>query len=271
MINSNKEIWAQQSLRWKNVGLPTRPTPEDIEMMHELVIKHNRKLEQIAVLGVTPEVVQIPWPEITKLRAFDLSKEMIASLWEPNKNVLSEVIHADWQALPLLDDSIDLFVGDGCLTALPGIEIGAKVFREVFRCLNPEGRLIMRCFIRPKSNETLEQIIADVNSQQIHFFGSLKWRIAMAICDADTATVVPSQIIKVFNECFPDRESLSSQTGWDIGTINTIDSYRDMLNAFTFPSMSQIEYMSNAVFHFEEIKYGSYELSSRCPVISFQK
>ena len=271
MANLSNEIWAQQSVRWQNVGLPTRPTPEDIELMHSLAINQNSKLEQVAVLGVTPEIIQMRWPDSVKLNAYDLSEEMILSVWEPNCKVFSKVWHADWQSLPIGDGEIDLFIGDGCLTALAGIEKGTAVFKELVRCLKPSGRVVMRCFIRPENKEPIEEIIADVKSHKIKFFGSLKWRIAMALCDDVTSNVMPSEICRIFNESFPDRIALSRKTGWSLETINTLDSYNNMTSPFTFPSLLEIQNIVKPLFNIQEIKYGSYELSSRCPVISFFK
>lgn len=273
MTDLNKQIWAQQSLRWQSVGLPTRPTPEDIELMHMLAVSHNLKLKKVSVLGVTPEIIQMRWPDGVELDAFDLSQEMISSVWKPNKNkkVFSKVHQADWQSLPIADGAMDLFIGDGCLTALPGIEKGAAVFEELFRCLKPGGRAVIRCFIRPENKETLEKIISDVESHNIQFFGSLKWRFAMALCNDVTSTVMPSHICNTFNEHFPDRVELSKKTGWNLETINTIDSYIDMTNPFTFPLISEVQNIVDSLFNIEEIKYGSYELASRCPVISFLK
>ncbi|WP_251365499.1 class I SAM-dependent methyltransferase [Coxiella-like endosymbiont of Rhipicephalus sanguineus] len=57
---------------------------------------------------------------------------------EPTDNLLS--IQMDWQELPLLSDSIDVFV---LVHVLEFINYPVKLIQEIFRVLKPEGRLFI--------------------------------------------------------------------------------------------------------------------------------
>jgi hypothetical protein len=97
-------VWAQYSGQWSRVGPLLEPSPEDTALTLSAlrpVFDANYELCRIAVLGVTPELVQLPWPQTVTLDAFDQSADMIAKVWKPNPGVPSSVHEADWRALPL--------------------------------------------------------------------------------------------------------------------------------------------------------------------------
>lgn len=225
----------------------------------------------IVILGVTPEVVQLSWPRSATLRAFDISADMIARVWQPNSRTQSHVAQSRWQALPIESNSVDAVVGDGCLTALQGIAECKDVLSEVARVLKPAGSLVIRCFIRPTTTESLEEIVADVAEKKIRHFGTLKWRLAMALCHGDNATVRPKDISGTFNSLFPDRQTLHYATDWPLETIGTIDSYDGMEGYFTFMTRTQLEDTISPFFRIKTIKQGGYELSERCPTIAFTR
>ena len=103
----------------------------------------------IGVLGVTPELVQLPWQGTVDLRAFDQSAEMIARVWTPNPNIASEVQVARWQELPAADQSLDAVIGDGSLYVLESLDEYVSVLTQVHRVLRPGGRFVCLEFSRP--------------------------------------------------------------------------------------------------------------------------
>ena len=73
----------------------------------------------LVVLGVTPELVHLPWPDAVIVHACDHSAEMIASVWQAHQRVRSRVLQASWQHLPFPGSSVRAVVGDGSLNVLP--------------------------------------------------------------------------------------------------------------------------------------------------------
>ncbi|HEY8385065.1 MAG TPA: methyltransferase domain-containing protein [Porticoccaceae bacterium] len=269
-----REIWKQQASRWEHVGPPTRPTPEDGRLLLEMGIPPDTDRPdglQVAILGVTPEVVQLPWPANTRLQAFDMSAEMIARMWRPNPTAVSHVTQARWQSLPVESQSVNLVAGDGALTALQGMVECREVLSEMARVLRPGGRLVLRCFVRPHTAETLPEVVADVMAGRIRHFGTLKWRLAMALCDSESATVAPMDIRDTFDRLFPDRRTLHQIRGWALETIDTIDSYAGMGGHFTFMTLEQLRGLARPQFTIEAVRQGNYELAERCPTIAFTR
>jgi len=273
MKKTNESIWSKQSTRWSNVGSPTRPSLEDSAIMTKqarLCLNYIKE-PKICVLGVTPEIIQLDWPNKAKLYAFDSSKDMIKKLWIYNRKIDSQVSMADWNHLPLKKNSMNFILGDGSFTALQGIEEHKSVTREIERVLKNGGSLIMRCFIRPNKKETINQIKKDVESNKILNFGTLKWRIAMALTDSKTSTVQPSHIYNIFHETFKDLSKLTSYNKWTLDDISTLDSYANMSGFFTFLTESSLKQYMPKNLKFISKKIGNYELAERCPTMLFKK
>jgi SAM-dependent methyltransferase len=269
----NLGVWKKHASQWVRVGEPLRPSAEDGEAMLSLATPSLLFGADacIVVMGVTPEVIQLSWPENTTMIAIDHSKEMIDSLWRPNSSISSDVKLASWLAMPLDDGCVDVVAGDGCLTVLPSIEDYRRLFSEVSRVLSPSGSLILRCFVRPDDIESIADIEMDALAGRISSFHALKWRLAMALSKDGDFSVAVSHIHDAFNQHFPDRNLLANKTGWHAETINTIDAYHGISTVYTFPTLNVIAELASPLFTVENEMHGAYELSERCPTILFKK
>jgi SAM-dependent methyltransferase len=270
-MNSTLKVWSRQSERWSNVGPPMRPSLSDIALMKSLAIdtlndiKLNRY--EVAVLGVTPEIIQIAWPGNTNLTAFDQSEEMIKKLWRPNQHIKSDVKLSTWQTLPLKDGDINLVIGDGCLTPLPSEEVYLDVLKELKRVLAAEGKIIMRCFVRDSEVKDIESIVQSVQLKKIENFGSLKWKIAMALVDPESSRVEIKKISQTFNQLFKDRQTLAKNNKWPIQTIDTIDIYESMSGHLTFPTLDRLLEIFEEFFVVDQVITLDYEMAKNCPTI----
>lgn len=224
----------------------------------------------IAILGVTPEVVQLGWPAHVRLHAFDMSAEMIAKVWRPHPNLPSSVRELRWQDLPLADNAVACAVGDGSLNCLQGLSEYPEVLHQVARALRPNGALIMRMFIRPDTRATLEEVEAAVADGTVETFHALKWHVAMALAEAPEYAVRVTAIRDAIIAIFPDREKLASARGWPREAIDTIDSYEGAETRYNFPTLEAVRNVSSPSFEMVEIVTGNYEIAERCPTLLFK-
>lgn len=262
------KVWKMHARQWSHVSSPLRPIEEDQELILQSASTClTGPSALVAILGVTPELVQIDWPASVRLVAVDHSADMIAQVWRPSSSVASSVNQADWRQLPFVDHALSLAIGDGVLTVLPSLAQYSEVFTELKRALRPGGRLILRCFVKPPNNEPVWRIAEDALLGRIKSFHAFKWRLAMSLCRAPDFSVPVRRIHTVFSETFQDRAVLASASGWSLQAINTIDAYRDAHTVYTFPSLEVIRKISGANFKFEGARYGSYELADRCPIL----
>lgn len=226
---------------------------------------------RVAVLGVTPELVQLPWPAGVELSAFDHSISMIEQVWRPNPSVRSSVHQADWAALPLDACSVLAVVGDGSFNALPSLNSYAAVLAELHRVMLPGALMVVRCFIRPEKTETLEDVVAAVRHGRVGSFHALKWRVAMSLADVPDAGVAVSDIHAAFEACFPSRARLASQTGWPTPQIDTIDSYRGSITRYNFPTLQEFQLHCAPHFDVVDVRHATYELADRCPTLTLRR
>ena len=268
-IQDDGHLWTQQAKRWANVGPPGRPSEDDMKIMWKYIspIFFEQKKVQVILLGVTPELLNLSWPSGTTISAFDSSASMIDGVWNPPQGLDARICQADWRSLPIADQSADLIIGDGIIAAAGSPSAAMHVLSELRRVLVPGGKIVLRSFVRPQKIESLEQIALEALSGQIQNFGSLKWRLAMALVDQIESSVTIRMVQIKFNTLFMDRIMLATVSGWSADEIETIEAYRKMLGSFYFPTMVQLEKLLGPHFHIEDQTIGSYELSERCPIM----
>lgn len=258
-------IWSNLANQWQQVGSPQRPCVEDVELLFKQAFQ--APLTHVGLLGVTPELVDGPWPQGTRLQAFDRSAVMIQSHWNPKANTHATAHQAVWHDLPLESAALSLVIGDGCTTQFPDCNYYTSFFSEMRRVLNANGALVMRCFLRQGTPTDQKRLVQEAMSGNIENFGSLKWQLAMALTNPTTLQVEIQLIRQVFDELFPDRQLLAKQTGWALETINSIDAYSGDTTTYTFPSYQDFSALCNKYFDISSTTFGSYEMAKSCPIL----
>ena len=267
-----RSVWRKHSGQWGKVGAPLRPSVQDGTLMMAAVSAElgRTPASDVVVLGMTPEIIQLPWPESVRLQAFDHSAEMIASVWQPHQRVVSSAQQASWQSLPVADRSVCVAVGDGSFNVLPDLLSYANVLRELARVLQPGGLLCCRYFALPPVRESLQAVAAAVKAGEVKSFHALKWRVAMAVCEGPTFSVALPAIRAAFEALFPDRDSLAAATGWPREVIDTIDVYQGVQTRYTFVGLDTLQALCAPWFTLEALACGDYELAERCPTLSLR-
>jgi predicted AAA+ superfamily ATPase len=141
------------------------------------------------------------------------------------------------------------------------------VLKEIKRVLANDGQCIMRCFVRNPEASDIEDIIKEVQLKKIKNFGSLKWKIAMALVDSKYCSVEIKKISQTFNKTFKERLKLVENNLWDIETIQTIDSYDAMPGHFTFPTLEKLLEIFEKFFVVDQVTTLDYEMAKNCPTI----
>lgn len=268
------QVWGRHAQQWGQVGPPLKPSVDDARLMLSAlqgVLESSSDKCLIGVLGVTPELVQLPWPSHVTLMAFDHSMDMINRIWEPHPTIRSYAQSADWRLLPMAAGSLDAAVGDGSLNALPDISIYPAMLCEMHRVLIDEGLLVIRCFIRPDVREHTPALVASAMRGQMANFHVLKWRLAMSLVSEPGGSVTVDEIWQAFQTLFPSRTALHESTGWPHEQINTIDAYRNMPTRYTFPTLTELRKLVEPWFNVTSVEYPRYALADRCPTLTLLK
>jgi SAM-dependent methyltransferase len=263
--------WARHAEQWAHVGQPLRPGAEDIDVFASLIAQSASELALAApralVLGVTPELVGMDWPDPSRLIAIDRCPGMIGALLPPSGAGPVAGVCGNWMRLPFADNSLDLIVGDGCLTVLESAADHRRLGIELARILKPGGRLALRLFVRPDTAESPEQVLTDLGAGRIGNFHVFKWRLAMALVDPESGAVPVADIWQAWHDSGIAPAELATERGWSQAEIATIEAYRGASARYTFPRLDEVRAALAAGFEELACRISHYELGERCPTL----
>jgi SAM-dependent methyltransferase len=216
------------------------------------------------ILGVTPELAEMRWPEQCSLLAVDQSVVMARTVWPGN--ILSKrwAVCGDWMDLPLRKSSIAIVVGDGsmnCVKYPEGIrELAGKV-RDVLR---DDGLLLLRCFVQPNCQELPEEIFSDLSQSKIPSVNHFKLRLLMALQYSAEEGIAVNDVYDRWAARGIDEECLMARTGWERSAVKVLEYYKGQNAVHTFPTLGEFR----SVLHefFDEVAFSapSYALGDRC-------
>lgn len=136
------DYWDLRSKTWREtVIFPLVPSNFEYINLYPYLID----CKKILVLGNTPALQQFKDREITVV---DFSQGMIDSCKTSNINY----VMGNWLDLPFKNDTFDAIIGDGCLTLLEYPNEYQRLFKNVYQCLKPGGKFIMRVFTSLQTN-----------------------------------------------------------------------------------------------------------------------
>jgi hypothetical protein len=266
-------LWEQQARHWARVKPPLRPSGEEIRRAQQEVdrwLARGGRSTSGLILGVTPELVALKWPEGCRVMAADLSLPMIRGVFAgPGPGgARPSALLADWSALPLADRSVGLVLGDGCFV-LVGREAGRLVAAGVRRILEVEGSFLIRVFVRPGTVERPGAVRDDLLAARFGNFHVFKFRLLMSLVDG-AGNVRVAEAYEFFRERCGDPGELARRLGWPVEEVRTIEAYRDQRAVYWFPTPDEFLETVGGEFGLEETLTPRYEMGDRCPIFVFR-
>lgn len=174
--------------------------------------------------------------------------------------------------MPFADASFDHAIGDGCPVLLDHPLQHERLFAEAARVLKTGGKLLLRAFVGPKQPESPEQVRSDALADRIKSFHAFKWRLSMSIASTVPDYTFPiADTLHTFDRLLPDRTQLAAITGWPMQDIATIDFYRGSSARYSYPPLSAFRSIVPIELREVEVRYGSYELADRCPILMWER
>ena len=264
--------WKKHSRQWQNIGPPLRPQEEDITFLRNTIVipsDFSKSKYDILLLGVTPELVALPWPTSSHMLAVDKSRAMIQQLWRPNPAIRSHAVRSDWFQLPVGDENFDLILGDCCMTLMHPEQDRPRFLKELRRVLRPGGRLALRLFVRPEISETPENVFDDLWNNRIGNFHIFRWRLLMALHGSSHEGVLISRAWDYWQQSVLNNDQIVACTGWDPVIIATMEAYRDSISRYFFLTLEQSR---NILGHFlteRDVQTPTYELGCCCSTVIY--
>jgi SAM-dependent methyltransferase len=271
-MSHSKEHWPEMAWAWDESGAPLRPSAEDVEGYHRRAKEwwsvHGSP--RVLLLGVTPEIYKLPWPEDREFIAVDRTPAMIAHVW---KGRPEEVLQASWLELPLPPASRDIALCDGGLHLLDHPVGQKKLVERLHEVLAPGGRCILRLFTPPDIKESAQTVLGDLLAGGVANLNILKLRLGMAMQTSLESGVAVKDVWQALRALAPDWESLAHGLGWPVAHLAAVDAYRGSDARYYFMTVDEVTELFCGDGRFVSLGWDvpHYALGERCPIIAFER
>jgi SAM-dependent methyltransferase len=256
---------------WKQLASPLRPSAEDQELYWSFIGDWigNYDCPRILILGVTPELYQLPWPARHEIRAMDRARGMIEQVWPGPRGA---VLEADWREMPLPNESCDVVLCDGGLLLLDAAG-ERELIDRLHAVLAPGGRCVFRLFVLPEMTESTAAVMDDLLASRIANLNLLKLRLGSALQKSPNEGLAVYDMWKMLREVEPDWNRLAARLGWPVEQLRAIDAYRESPARYRYNTQAATEaaFCEDDRFTFLGSRVGKYPLAERCPVVAFAR
>lgn len=265
----SSEFFAGNLPKWSHVGPPWRPLPEDTAVV-ERAAAGLGAVPNVVVLGLTPETTSCNWPVDTRLTAVDHSPDMIKQLWPPAHGPAnSQVMLADWHAMPIDSGTIDLVAGDGCYMMETFPEGFDNLTRAVCRVLGRGGRFVIRVFLRPDQPESVADIARAFARAEIGSVHALKMRLMAAVHGANGAGFLVDEMWQAWKTMPPLPAAYAGKPGWGAEEVDGMELLQGSQARFFMPTLTEFRQSQKPFLREVECSFGHYELADLCPTFVF--
>jgi SAM-dependent methyltransferase len=261
--------WNSFADSFRALGQPLRPSREDIRSMEDAASAWTaghpgRRLEAL-LLGVTPEIAAMRWPELVSLMAVDSSPAMLKAVWPGNVPEKKWAVCGDWHALPRRELSCDFVVGDGSINCLRYPDGYRALIAGVHRTLRDDGVFVLRCYLRPELQESPEQVVARIG--EFPTFHHFKFCLLMAMQPDVREGVAVDRVHRFWAGLKLEEETLAVRDGWGPLDTRTIEFYRGTNTVHTFPTLEELRAVLLECFEEVSQMMPTYPLGERCPTL----
>jgi len=270
---ASKEHWSRVAPLFSAIKPPLKPREEDLDYVRDIVRNQINGSEslRVAILGVTREYYDLPWPEGTDLIAIDRSQAMIDHVWPGPPET---VRRCDWRDLCLSDKARNFAITDGGLSMLPYPLDLEAVVNHLARILEPGGIFLARLYAPHKDREPIDQIIDDLKDGKIANMSEFKIRMWMTVQETPEKGMAVHDVWNEFTARVPDLSGLCTALGWSESEAATLERYRESNDRYYHPTKNDVVrvFTSNpGTFEFLSAIEPSYSVGRFCPTVVFRR
>lgn len=266
--------WPAVARDWRHIGSPLRPCPADGAAFGKVLSRwtgmHAGTAPRGLILGVTPELFALDWPERGLLCAADRTQAMIDHIWPGPR---AAAMRTDWREIDLPDGAVDIVMCDGGLHLLDYPLGQAALASRLARIVAHDGLVAFRLFVPPPRRETAEAVISALNAGEIRDLNCLKLRLGMALQEGPEQGVALADVWRLLRSQVRNEWSeLADRLGWPLEQLRIIDAYRDSGASYHFVTPDQaVAMFREAGFECVDTSTQAYEMGDQCPIVVFRK
>jgi SAM-dependent methyltransferase len=165
---SPSAVWASIAKSYSAFGSPFVPSREDV-VAYEAAIHAELSPDQARgdalILGVTPALATMNWPEQMPVVGLEISREVINSIWPGDIHGARRSVCGSWFDPPFGQNSFEVVVGDGSLSTCRFPGSVSKLLYSIRKLLKSNGLLIIRTYVRPAVVESVPQLMERLFTQ----------------------------------------------------------------------------------------------------------
>jgi hypothetical protein len=264
-----ESYWDGFARAFANLGSPLRPCSPDIQFLEDSIGRwaqqHRVGTLHGTMLGVTPELAKMRWPNGSQILAVDKSMPMAQMAWPGDLPETRAVVCGNWLSLPRRSSSCHVVAGDGSINCLRFPEEFRTLSNSVARVLTDDGLLLLRCYLQTETPEDPDAVYGDLCSGAVQSFHAFKLRLLMAVQKDATEGVALRNVWESWVARNLHREDLYSRYGRP--AVETIEYYRDSLTVYSFPTLRELRQVLMPVFEEVRLLTPDYEMGDRCPTL----
>jgi len=268
---AQSEVWAGIARSYSAFSSPLVPCSEDIATVEREVARHagmrTTQSLRAVILGVTPGLALMRWPQGSKILAAEISPAVIEALWPGDVAGVREAICASWFALPVDRGSCDVVLGDGSLATcrFPG-EV-RNLVRAVRRLLADNGIFIFRSYIQLPVQESLDEVFGALFSQAGLTVDRFKMRLFLAMQHSSSDGMAVREAAHVLDRYHLDSRAMRERLGWSDAAIQPFSAWRTSSSIYSFPTLDELREVLRVAFEEVSVTYPGYELGNCCPTM----
>ena len=266
--------WSRMARLWQLVGPPLRPSPQDLAVFQDAIAcwhAAHARTPRALVLGVTPELCQLRWPDGTLLQALDGSRQMIDAVWPGPP---AAAILGSWTAMPLATGSCDIVVCDGGFGLLSYPQEQTELLRELHRVLPPGGIFAVRLFAPKGRTGTLEEVFANLHAGGIASLDALKLRLWGTLHGDAFQGVRPQEVVTSILAAVGNFDRLAEDHGWPLEHVQSLGLHRQSTAIYHLTEATELVRMASldpGGFESVGITEPDYELGECCPIVTLKR
>ncbi len=267
-VSNPQGQWNSLASRWDKHGSPLRPSQLDAAHYQAAVddLARRRAIDRAVILGVTPEIYRLTWPEDTTVLAIDRSRDMIERVWPgPRERALL----GEWTE-PLLEaGSVQIAICDGGFHLLDYPVGQTALVAQLARMLDRGGRAVFRLFLPPSDAMTPEAVIAALAAGQIPNMNVLKLRLGHALMRSPEDGVALDAVWTFLHDHIGDRDAFFADLGPTWKDADVIDLYRGSPARYHFASLDAVKRLfvqdGAGLFEIVAVNFPDQLLGDQCP------
>ncbi|MBX3014593.1 MAG: class I SAM-dependent methyltransferase [Caldilineaceae bacterium] len=277
-LAQTREHWSKLARVYHQMETPLHPSYADIVAMERFVAHaiaernagDQARAATALLLGVTPAIATMAWPQQTHVLAFDNAPGMLEVVWPGDLPRVRTAREGNWLNLPLADKSCAVAIGDGSFNCLDFPDGYQQLASSVARVLEDDGVLVLRVYARPEKVPPVADLFRDLVAGRFATFDGFKFQIYMTLADKDFNFAVRT-FWEQWVQADLDEQLLCQATGWPATKFENIPSYEHSLARYSFPPLGAIEAMLAQHFERIDIAYPTYALGECCPTLLLRK